>query len=237
MNRQAKLLSGWKEIALHMNRSVRCVQRWERHESLPVRRHGHAHGASVYAFCDELDGWWQDELRGSTGSPIQESSMAVKRDDAAKSLARRGGPTDLGLTAWEAAVVIYLLRRFKASIKPRSSRRSLENSRELTSLERRPKSYKLRRLSASKCDIPCLSPFDACEGFCATASSATHGASTRNSGGTVGNANRHDLEQSGGQNEKECESASLVAEWRVLLDLLAGASPSGDSECELQRFE
>jgi len=51
-------LDGWKEIACHLRRSIRSVQRWEKTEGLPVRRHGHQRGASVYALPEELDAWW-----------------------------------------------------------------------------------------------------------------------------------------------------------------------------------
>jgi tetratricopeptide (TPR) repeat protein len=51
-------LSSWKEIAAHLDRTVRTAQRWERTEGLPVRRHGHSQRASVYADASELDGWW-----------------------------------------------------------------------------------------------------------------------------------------------------------------------------------
>jgi hypothetical protein len=59
-------LDGWKEISLYLKRSVRCVQRWERNERLPVHRHKHLHGMTVYAFRHELDAWWHDERRAST---------------------------------------------------------------------------------------------------------------------------------------------------------------------------
>jgi len=52
-------LDGWKEIAAHLRRSVRCVQRWERKEGLPVLRHQHAKGATVYAYRHEVDQWWE----------------------------------------------------------------------------------------------------------------------------------------------------------------------------------
>lgn len=51
------LLSSWKEIALHLGRSVRAVQNWEKEEGLPVHRHRHLDGASVYAYRSELDAW------------------------------------------------------------------------------------------------------------------------------------------------------------------------------------
>lgn len=50
-------LDSWKEIAMYLNRSVRCVQRWEREEALPVQRLAHKRHASVYAYCGELDAW------------------------------------------------------------------------------------------------------------------------------------------------------------------------------------
>jgi len=53
-------LDSWKEIAAHLDREVRTVQRWEKHEGLPVHRHAHLKGSTVYALKSEIDGW----LRG-----------------------------------------------------------------------------------------------------------------------------------------------------------------------------
>jgi len=50
-------LDSWKEIARHLRRTVRTVQRWEA-LGLPVYRHGHVAGSSVYAYRAELDRWW-----------------------------------------------------------------------------------------------------------------------------------------------------------------------------------
>ena len=50
-------LTSWKEIAQHLNKSVRTVQRWEREFGLPVRRPEKDGYASVLAFSDELDLW------------------------------------------------------------------------------------------------------------------------------------------------------------------------------------
>ena len=36
-----KKLVSWKEIAVHLGREIRTVQRWEKSEGLPVRRHEH----------------------------------------------------------------------------------------------------------------------------------------------------------------------------------------------------
>lgn len=50
-------LQSWKEIAAFLGRTVRTVQRWERSEGLPIRRHIHQDAASVYAFARELEAW------------------------------------------------------------------------------------------------------------------------------------------------------------------------------------
>lgn len=50
-------LDSWKQIALYLNREVRTVQRWEKSEDLPVHRHTHLKGSTVYAFKKEIDVW------------------------------------------------------------------------------------------------------------------------------------------------------------------------------------
>ena len=55
MNRQ--MLNGWKEIAGHIERSVRTAQRWEAHMGLPVHRPAQKESGVVMAFGDELDRW------------------------------------------------------------------------------------------------------------------------------------------------------------------------------------
>jgi len=50
-------LDSWKEIASHMKRTVRTVQRWEKREGLPVHRHTHLRGSTVYAFKTEIGIW------------------------------------------------------------------------------------------------------------------------------------------------------------------------------------
>jgi TolB-like protein len=54
----AERLDSWKEIAAYLRKDVRTVQRWEKHESLPVHRRVHATQGSVYAYKVELDAWW-----------------------------------------------------------------------------------------------------------------------------------------------------------------------------------
>jgi Tol biopolymer transport system component len=53
-------LESWKEIAAYLRRDVRTVQRWEKREKLPVRRHIHSKLGTVYAYKAELDAWWRN---------------------------------------------------------------------------------------------------------------------------------------------------------------------------------
>jgi hypothetical protein len=50
-------LDSWKDIAAYFNRSVRTVQRWEAREGMPVQRHTHAGGGSLFAYRHQLDAW------------------------------------------------------------------------------------------------------------------------------------------------------------------------------------
>lgn len=59
-------LESWKEIASHLNRTVRTVQRWEKCEGLPVHRHTHLNGTTVYGFKTDIDIWLTG--RGQTQS-------------------------------------------------------------------------------------------------------------------------------------------------------------------------
>lgn len=52
------LLQSWKEIAVFLGKGVRTVQRWEAKEGLPVRRHRHQKGCTIYAFKSELREWY-----------------------------------------------------------------------------------------------------------------------------------------------------------------------------------
>lgn len=50
-------LNGWKEVATHLGKGVRTVQRWEKLYGLPVHRLGGAGGEIVFAYRHELDAW------------------------------------------------------------------------------------------------------------------------------------------------------------------------------------
>jgi hypothetical protein len=57
----ASALTSWKEIAQHLGKGVRTVQRWER-EGLPVRRPKDGQKGRVLAFAEEIDGWVRSEF-------------------------------------------------------------------------------------------------------------------------------------------------------------------------------
>lgn len=59
-------LSGWKELAQHLGKGVRTVQRYERELGLPVRRPAGKTRGSVVAVKAEVDGWIK-------ASPIREA--------------------------------------------------------------------------------------------------------------------------------------------------------------------
>lgn len=66
-------LDSWKQIAVYLGREVRTVQRWEKLEALPVRRHTHVSGGTVYALKNEIDAWLT-----SRGEAASEASLAKK---------------------------------------------------------------------------------------------------------------------------------------------------------------
>jgi tetratricopeptide (TPR) repeat protein len=78
----ADRLDTWKEVAAHLRRSVRTVQRWEREEGLPVHRHRHDKLGSIYAFRHELDTWW-----ATRGNTLQDPESHVLETPAAPALA------------------------------------------------------------------------------------------------------------------------------------------------------
>jgi len=52
-----RILNSWKEIAAHMGRGVRTVQRWEQELGLPVRRPRRKSRSAVIALAADLDEW------------------------------------------------------------------------------------------------------------------------------------------------------------------------------------
>ena len=57
------IVSGWKEIAGHLRRGVRTVQRWEQY-GLPVRRPAGRSRSAVFAISEEIDRWASSRSNG-----------------------------------------------------------------------------------------------------------------------------------------------------------------------------
>jgi hypothetical protein len=80
-------LTGWKEIAAHLGRSVRSVQRWERELGLPVRRVRTQTAEVVFARREEIDAWLA--ARSANGLPKNEATDDAENPAAEPSSSRR----------------------------------------------------------------------------------------------------------------------------------------------------
>jgi hypothetical protein len=56
-------LDSWKAVAAYLKRDIRTVQRWEKHEGLPVHRHQHDERGTTYAYSGEIDEWLESRTR------------------------------------------------------------------------------------------------------------------------------------------------------------------------------
>ena len=72
-------LDSWKEIAAHLNRQVRTVQRWEKSEGLPIHRHVHGSRGTVFALRSELDEWLERRTESTLPSPEPVASTRTGR--------------------------------------------------------------------------------------------------------------------------------------------------------------
>jgi TolB-like protein len=75
-----KKLDSWKAIAVHLGREIRTVQRWEKTEGLPVRRHEHQKRSTVYAYASELDEWFKK--RQPVDDPAADAAFEPEPDVA-----------------------------------------------------------------------------------------------------------------------------------------------------------
>lgn len=76
-----ELLGSWKEIATFLNRGVRTVQRWEREEHLPVRRHDHNKRATVFAVASEVEEWMKNRSGSDRlNTPSEHASLYADVD-------------------------------------------------------------------------------------------------------------------------------------------------------------
>jgi TolB-like protein/tetratricopeptide (TPR) repeat protein len=80
-------LDSWKAIAAYLKRDVTTVQRWEKREGMPVHRHLHDKGGSVYASTAEIDAWLrvrrlrsEDEQQESRGErPVETETDSARK--------------------------------------------------------------------------------------------------------------------------------------------------------------
>lgn len=81
-------LDSWKQIAAYLGRDVTTVQRWEKREGMPVRRHLHDRISSVSASRTELDAWRRSRnLRDEQGN----GNHAAESNPAATALPLAAG--------------------------------------------------------------------------------------------------------------------------------------------------
>ncbi len=113
------MLDSWKEIATHLQREVRTVQRWEKNEALPVRRHLHQQRGTVFAYRDEIDAWLQSRTARQASSPLLEKGADHSRKLPWWPAALLLG--FLGLGAW----LVIPARLSKAELPPQASRQRL----------------------------------------------------------------------------------------------------------------
>jgi hypothetical protein len=67
-------LDSWKEIAEYLRRGLTTVQRWEREEGLPIHRHVHTTGGSVFAYIEDLEKWLAGREASAMSAPGARSS-------------------------------------------------------------------------------------------------------------------------------------------------------------------
>lgn len=65
-------LNGWKEIANHLGKGVRTVQRWEKQYGLPIHRIGEGQGEIIFAFTNEVARWTEEQERRRRGRPAED---------------------------------------------------------------------------------------------------------------------------------------------------------------------
>lgn len=114
-------LESWKEIAVHLNRTVRTVQRWEKLEGLPIHRHQHEERSSIYAFKPEIDAWWNsrrvrlEEVAGTAGTV----------DGAGRKLLAATGDSLYRILRFAAILALPAIAALLLLLKPWQSRRDV----------------------------------------------------------------------------------------------------------------
>ncbi len=116
-------LDGWKAIADHLGHSVRTVQRWERTERMPIRRHTHLRQASAWAYRSELDEWLGRRSANSSGLISGPSNHEDQRWDSPQSQSENSRGGILGRR--RELLVVLILVLFGSLVTIGSNRRSV----------------------------------------------------------------------------------------------------------------
>ncbi len=122
-------LDSWKEIAAYLKRDVTTVQRWEKREGMPVHRHVHDKGGSVYALTEELDDWIQSR-RSRVDEPEKkpEAEMPPATPSDRGAMAAQRSRLWFGLAAVLClclAAAVWLVLRHRATVTVEPKIRSL----------------------------------------------------------------------------------------------------------------
>ena len=72
-------LESWKEIATHVGKDVKTVQRWEKRAGLPVHRHTEGRVLNVHAYRSEID-TWRDQHRAQRGNDDGGQGVSVNSE-------------------------------------------------------------------------------------------------------------------------------------------------------------
>ncbi len=87
-------LNGWKDIANHVGKGVRTVQRWEKVYGLPVHRLGEEGGEIVFAFRDEVDAWLRSKARARGGLAALDAEADAHSGNGRPAGRHPGGPVE-----------------------------------------------------------------------------------------------------------------------------------------------
>lgn len=87
-------LSGWKEIAAHLRRSVRAAQRWEHELGLPVKRVKTVAGHVVFASRTELDAWLAQQQSVIHAEPVDPADLIEVDSNTDEPLVDQAPPSE-----------------------------------------------------------------------------------------------------------------------------------------------
>lgn len=98
-------LDSWKEIASHLRRDVRTVQRWQQRAGLPVHRHVDSKQRGVFAYTAELDAWASQSRLEAGTEPVARDELpgaatAPRRMTLTRGLVAAAFCAVAGLAAW-----------------------------------------------------------------------------------------------------------------------------------------